>query len=40
MYEQGEPPEYSREDWYKEKFNLGLDFPNVSSFKVKGIMYL
>ncbi|CAG0898489.1 unnamed protein product [Cyprideis torosa] len=23
------PPDYNRESWLKEKFNLGLDFPNL-----------
>lgn len=27
-------PEFNRDCWFNEKFNLGLDFPNVS------IMYL
>jgi len=25
----GDGPEFSYEDWYKEKFTLGLDFPNL-----------
>jgi len=25
----GDGPEYSYEDWFKEKFKLGLDFPNL-----------
>jgi len=25
----GDGPEFSYEDWYKEKFELGLDFPNL-----------
>ncbi|CAF0817419.1 unnamed protein product [Rotaria sp. Silwood1] len=29
LYEQGEGPEYSREEWLREKPNLGLDFPNL-----------
>ncbi|XP_067951007.1 glutathione S-transferase Mu 1-like [Watersipora subatra] len=29
MYPQGPPPDFSREAWYSEKFNLGLDFPNL-----------
>lgn len=28
-YVQGEGPEFSREEWLKEKFSLGLDFPNL-----------
>lgn len=28
-YTCGPAPDYSRECWYKEKFNLGLDFPNL-----------
>ncbi|UJR36329.1 hypothetical protein I4U23_029057 [Adineta vaga] len=29
FYEQGEGPEYSREQWLNEKQKLGLDFPNL-----------
>ncbi|CAF1209918.1 unnamed protein product [Adineta steineri] len=29
FYEQGEGPEFSREEWLSEKQNLGLDFPNL-----------
>ncbi|CAF3326011.1 unnamed protein product [Rotaria sp. Silwood2] len=29
LYEQGEGPEYSREEWLREKQKLGLDFPNL-----------
>ncbi|XP_070575643.1 glutathione S-transferase Mu 1-like [Ptychodera flava] len=29
LYEQGPAPDYSRDDWLKEKYNLGLTFPNV-----------
>ncbi|KAK3102705.1 hypothetical protein FSP39_013316 [Pinctada imbricata] len=29
QYEQGDGPEYSREEWLKEKNSLGLDFPNL-----------
>lgn len=29
MYEQGDAPEYNKDSWYKEKFSLGLDFPNL-----------
>lgn len=28
IYKLGPPPN-TKEDWLKEKFNLGLDFPNV-----------
>ena len=28
-YVMGGPPEYSWESWLEDKFNLGLDFPNV-----------
>eukprot|EP01103_Thecamoeba_quadrilineata_P020211 TRINITY_DN8555_c0_g1_i1.p1 TRINITY_DN8555_c0_g1~~TRINITY_DN8555_c0_g1_i1.p1 ORF type:complete len:221 (-),score=30.92 TRINITY_DN8555_c0_g1_i1:45-707(-) len=28
-YECGPAPEYNRDEWLKEKFNLGLDFPNL-----------
>ncbi|CAG0904243.1 unnamed protein product [Cyprideis torosa] len=28
-YDFGSPPDYKGEDWYKEKFTLGLDFPNI-----------
>lgn len=28
-YVQGEGPEFSRENWLKEKYTLGLDFPNI-----------
>lgn len=28
-YVAGPAPEFSREDWLKEKFDLGLDFPNL-----------
>jgi len=28
-YSVGPAPEFSREEWLKEKFNLGLDFPNL-----------
>ena len=28
-YEQGNAPDYSRQDWFDEKPNLGLDFPNL-----------
>jgi glutathione S-transferase len=29
IYEQGGPPDYSREKWLSEKETLGLDFPNL-----------
>jgi glutathione S-transferase len=32
LYEQGDGPEFSRECWLSEKFNLGLDFPNLPYF--------
>jgi len=28
-YKAGPPPDYNRDIWLKEKFNLGLDFPNL-----------
>ena len=28
-YEQGNGPDFSRQNWLDEKFNLGLDFPNL-----------
>ncbi len=28
-YEQGDGPEFSRAVWNSEKFNLGLEFPNL-----------
>ncbi|XP_076451087.1 glutathione S-transferase Mu 4-like [Babylonia areolata] len=28
-YEQGDAPDFSREEWYKVKQTLGLDFPNL-----------
>ena len=31
-YQQGDGPEFSREDWYADKFNLGLDFPSLPYF--------
>ncbi|XP_046839861.1 glutathione S-transferase Mu 1-like [Xenia sp. Carnegie-2017] len=31
-YTCGPPPDYNREDWLKEKENLGLDFPNLPYF--------
>ena len=32
MYEQGEGPEFSREEWYSVKHTLGFDFPNIPYF--------
>jgi len=32
IYEVTDAPEYSRECWFKEKFTLGLDFPNLPYF--------
>eukprot|EP00826_Nyctotherus_ovalis_P060361 TRINITY_DN8459_c0_g1_i11.p1 TRINITY_DN8459_c0_g1~~TRINITY_DN8459_c0_g1_i11.p1 ORF type:complete len:231 (-),score=87.72 TRINITY_DN8459_c0_g1_i11:144-836(-) len=29
VYELGPPPDFSRADWLKAKFSLGLDFPNL-----------
>ncbi|CAG5130824.1 unnamed protein product [Candidula unifasciata] len=29
MYEQGDPPDYSRESWFTVKHTLGLAFPNL-----------
>ena len=29
-YNCGPPPDFDRSEWLNEKFNLGLDFPNVS----------
>jgi len=29
MYTQGDAPDFSREEWMKEKFTLGLDWPNL-----------
>jgi len=34
MYEQGDAPEYNKDSWYKEKFSLGLDFPNVRLYHI------
>ena len=30
-YTVGPPPNYDRSQWLNDKYNLGLDFPNVSS---------
>ena len=32
-YNIGPAPEYDRSEWLNDKFNLGLDFPNVNIFK-------
>lgn len=29
LYEQGPAPEFSKQAWFEQKFNLGLDFPNL-----------
>lgn len=29
LYTCGPPPDFDRQDWLKEKFSLGLDFPNL-----------
>lgn len=29
MYEVGPPPLYDKSGWLDDKFNLGLDFPNL-----------
>ena len=31
-YEMGDGPEFSQETWLSQKFNLGLDFPNLPYF--------
>ena len=31
-YQQGDGPEFSREDWYADKHNLGLEFPSLPYF--------
>lgn len=31
-YEQGEGPEFSKQEWFKVKFDLGYDFPNLPYF--------
>jgi len=31
-YTQGDPPEYSRDEWTSVKYTLGLDFPNLPYF--------
>ena len=31
-YEMGGPPDFSRDAWLQDKFNLGLDFPNLPYF--------
>ena len=32
LYEQGDGPEFSREPWFKYKYTLGLEFPNLPYF--------
>ena len=32
QYEVGGPPDFSRQAWKDEKFELGLDFPNLPYF--------
>ncbi len=32
-YNIGPAPDYERDEWLNDKFNLGLDFPNVRIFK-------
>jgi len=32
IYEMGDGPEFNRDDWLNEKFQLGLDFPNLPYF--------
>merc|ERR1712189_7242 len=32
LYEVTDGPEFSRECWFKEKFTLGLNFPNLPYF--------
>ena len=29
MYELGDAPDFSRDKWLSEKFNLGLEYPNL-----------
>ena len=31
-YEMGKAPTYSWEEWLKDKYSLGLDFPNLPYF--------
>ena len=31
-YEQGDPPDYSRDSWLNDKYKLGLEFPNLPYF--------
>lgn len=33
LYKCGPPPEFNRSEWLDEKFNLGLDFPNLPYYK-------
>jgi glutathione S-transferase len=29
VYEMGDAPDFEKSDWLKDKFRLGLDFPNL-----------
>ena len=29
LYEQGEGPDFSRDEWFSKKYSLGMDFPNL-----------
>jgi len=33
VYEQGDSPEYSRDEWMKRKYKLGLEYPNLPYLK-------
>jgi len=33
VYEQGNAPEYSRDEWMKSKYKLGLEYPNLPYLK-------
>ena len=37
MYAYGPAPEFSRDDWFNEKFNLGLDHPNLPYLIDEGV---
>jgi hypothetical protein len=37
MYAYGPAPEFSRDDWLNEKFNLGLDHPNLPYLIDEGV---
>jgi len=39
MYEQGEAPDFSRDEWLKDKFDLNLPFPNLP-YIVDGNVFL